>query len=102
MATYAELEDRFNDPALKTKVRVAVIVAAQTIFEEDPGTTNHANRLLWAKRAYEQTEAEALTMLKAVLAANKDATTGQIDGASDATVQSAVDAVVDLFANGGA
>lgn len=101
MATYEELEDLFNAPRLKAQTRVAVIVAAADINSEDPATANHANRLMWAKSAFANTEHVAEDVRKAVLAANKNATVAQINSATDAQVQANVDGVVDLFADGG-
>lgn len=101
MATYLELEDLFGNGTLKAKIRAAVIIAAESIRTEDPATANHANRLIWAKQAFSNTESAVSEMLKATLAANKDASVAQITGASDATVQAAVDAAVDIFADGG-
>ena len=49
MATYAELRQLFSDGDLKNRIEVAVVVAAEAIRIEDFGTTNHANRVLWAK-----------------------------------------------------
>jgi len=100
MATYNELYTLTADSALRNRVRVAVIVAAQTIRGEDGGTPNHANRLLWAAAAMANPAGEAQRMFHAVLAANKDSTVEQISGASDAAIQTAVDNVVDLFATG--
>ena len=100
MATYAELLGFFADDDLRNKVLVAVIVAADTILNEDAGTTNHANRLIWAKGAYANPTQEAKRMTMAVLAANKSATVQQITDAGDSTVQTNVDAAVNLFATG--
>ena len=101
MATYEELHGLFEgSSALKNKVKVAVIVAAESIRNEDGGTANHANRLLWAAEAFENPGGVAGKMLMAVLAANKAAAVGAITSASDTTIQANVDAVVDLFATG--
>lgn len=100
MATYAELFDLRANSAVKNKVTVACIVAAEAIRTENGGTANHANRLIWAAAVFANPEHEASRMLWAVLAANKDSTVGQITGATDAQIQAAVDAAVDVFATG--
>jgi hypothetical protein len=100
MATYAELFDLRSNSPLLNRIMVACIVAAETIRGEDGGTANHANRLLWAKAVFANPDAEASRMMMAVLAQNKDATIGQITGATDAAVQTAVDAAIDVFATG--
>jgi hypothetical protein len=102
MATYAELITASQSGVLTDKIKVACFVAAETVRTENTGTTNHANRLLWAKNVFADPEREAKRMVWAVLAQNKSATLAQITGASDATVQTAVDAAVDDFANGAA
>lgn len=102
MASYEELHGLFEgSSALKNKIKVAIIVAAEAIRNEDGGTANHANRLLWAAGAFESPGSVADKMLMAVLAANKAADVGAIAGASDITIQANVDAVVDMFATGG-
>ena len=100
MAAYSELRGLFNNSELKNKVEVACIVAAEAIMQEDTGTTNHSNRLVWAKKAFEDPNQTANGMLMALLAQNKDQTTGVITGASDAQIQTNVDTAVDLFADG--
>lgn len=100
MATYEELRQLFSRDALRNQIEVAVIVAAEAIRTEDAGTANHANRLLWAKAAFVNPTAAALKMQMALLAANKAATVAQIIAASDETIQTLVNAAVNLFADG--
>lgn len=100
MATYLELAALRTDPDLLKKVQVATAVAADAIINEDPLTTNHDNRVKWAARALAYPVQEGGRMLNAVLAANKGFTTAQITGASDAAIQSNVDAAVDVVATG--
>ena len=100
MATYTELFNQGSDSAFRNKVSVAVCVAADGIRVEDVATANHANRLIWAKRALENPRTVAENMHFAILVANKDLTVAQIQGASDVAIQSNVDACVDVFAQG--
>jgi len=100
MATYMELKALFNHSDLQDKVQVACIVAAETIRSEDPGTSNHTNRLLWAKAAFEDPRSTQNEMLMALLAANKDASVASITGATDSAIQTKVDDAVDVFADG--
>jgi hypothetical protein len=100
MATYDELYSLRNNSALKNKVEIATVIAAETIMNEDGGTTNHANRLIWASAVFANPKAEANRMFMAVLAANADQTVVQITGATDAAIQTNVDDHVDLFATG--
>lgn len=100
MATLAEIWTLLEDPTLKEKVSAACLIAAEAIRVEDSGTANHANRVKWAKAVLKDPVSAGDDMLKAVLAANNSATLGQITGASDATIQSAVSAAVNIFADG--
>jgi hypothetical protein len=98
MATYAELIQASNNATLRDKIRVACVVAAETVRTEAGSVTNHANRLLWAKYVFKRPDDAFQDMLWAVLAQNRSSTLAQITGASDAAVQTAVDAAVDVFA----
>ena len=101
MATYEELFGLNNNSALLNRVRVACIIAAETVMLELGTVDNHANRLLWAKGVFASPEAEAGRMFMAVLAANSTLAVEQITGATDEGIQSAVNDHVDLFADGG-
>lgn len=98
MATYTELYGLHNDSALKNRVSVACIVAAEVVMNEDPVTTNHANRLLWAAAVLASPQAEATRMYWALLAANKDMTVENIQAATDAQIQIQTEAHINLFA----
>lgn len=100
MATYAELLTLSTNAAIINKIRVAVVIAAEVVRTEEDTAPNHTNRLLWAKQVYANPDLEAQRMVWAVLAQNKDANAAVIQGADDATVQSAVNAAVDVFATG--
>ena len=100
MAEYHELRELFGNDALRNKVEVACIVAAETIRGESAVTDNHANRVIWAKKAFNSPGSVRDEMLMALLAAHKDSTVPAITGASDAAVQTKVDAAIDVFADG--
>lgn len=98
MATYAELLTASGNDALRQKVRVACVLAAEKVRTESTSIANHTSRLAWAKAVYANPEAEGNRMVWAVLAQNAAQTLAVIIGASDASVQTAVDAAVDVFA----
>lgn len=100
MATYQELGQLFTDDALRNRVEVACIIAAETIRTEDAGVTNHVNRLIWAKRAFQAPKSIRDEMLRALLAANKDETVAGIQGVTDVALQALVDEAVNVFADG--
>lgn len=98
MATYAEILTASSNDVLRQKVRVACVIAAEKIRTELTSVLNHTNRMAWSKAVFANPEAEGNRMVWAVLAQNASATLAAITGASDATVQNAVDAAVDVFA----
>lgn len=100
MATYTELFDLMNDSALRNRVSVACLVAAEAVRVEAAGTANHANRLLWAKATFADARGAGERMLPAILAQNSGLTRAQILAAADSALQSAVNAAVDVFATG--
>jgi hypothetical protein len=100
MATYAELLVASENDTLKNKVRVACVIAAEKVRTAATPPTNQAARLTWARKAFDPDQNAVVTkaMLWAILAQNATLTLAQITGASDAAVQTAVDAAVDAFA----
>lgn len=100
MATYAELLQANANDTLVNKVRVAVVVAATTIMAEADTVPLHSQRLLWAKAVFTDPAEAGKKMMWPVLAQNRALTLAQINGATDADVQTAVDVAVNVFANG--
>lgn len=101
MASYAELLSIATGPTgqdLRTRLRVAVVVAADVVRAENSATPNHANRLAWARNVLQDPDREAQRMLWAVLAQNRVLSVAVITGASDEAVQTAVNAAIDLLA----
>ncbi len=108
MATLIELRNFMNDSALRNKVTTAVIISADTVmrgndgsapFLQKPGPpSDHDIRVIWAKLAFENPQAEGRKFLMSVLASNSTLAVGAITGASDAAIQSNVDEAVDLMA----
>jgi len=94
MATYEEVRGLFNDSALKNKVATAVIIAAQGILENGAATSAQKS---WADKAFSNPEAEARRIYMSVLAANKDTAVAGITGATDAAIQTNVDAAIAMF-----
>jgi hypothetical protein len=98
MATYPELLALIQNDDLRQRTRVAAVVAADVIRLESGATNNHAARLQWAKRALEDPVTEGERLLWAVIAQNRSFTAAQIVGATDSTLQTAVNNAVDLLA----
>ena len=100
MATYTEIASLLNEATLAARVASACLVAAAAIQAEDGATVNHANRLKWAKAVFLDPQTWGQRLLRAVLAANASATLAQITAATDSTIQTAVNASVNTFADG--
>lgn len=110
MATYLELHKFFTDDSdLRKRTQVAVIMAVEDIragsdtaangWNENPDyATSHAKRVTWAQSAVIENGVTARSALKLMLAANASASVAQIEGASDAALQSNVRDAVDFLA----
>lgn len=94
MASLAELFNLHQSAELRHKVAAAAMIKARAITEE---ATPSAARLQWAEDALADPEAVALLLLRYVLAANATAQVTQIEGATDSTIQTAVDAAIDAI-----
>jgi hypothetical protein len=101
MATYDELlAIATTGTVFISRLRVAAVIAAEKVRTEADTVTNHANRLKWAKTAFQDSESTARDLLWIVLAQNRGATSAAILAATDATIQTAVDAAIDVLAQG--
>ena len=100
MAAYSELYGLMSNSVLRNKIAVAVGVAAETIRLEDGSVPNHANRLIWAARAYSQPITVASECQWAVIITNRALDVATILAAGDAAIQNNVDDVVNMFATG--
>ena len=98
MASYEDLFSEYQSDVLLKRVAVAILIAADTVLNEVDTTTNHVNRLVWARDAFINPENFARRFLAAILAANNGATIAQIQSSSDTQIQTNVDAAIDVFA----
>jgi hypothetical protein len=94
MATFAELVTASANATLVEKIKIATLIAADNIRLESPGVASHLDRVKWAAKVFTDPATEATRMVWPVLIQNRTATLAQITGASDAAVQTAVDAAV--------
>lgn len=101
MATFAELVTASVNAGLVEKIKIATLIAADGVRSEGTGAPNHQARVRWAGRVFSDPETEAARMIWPVLIQNRAATLAQITGASDVSVQTAVDAAVAVVIAGG-
>lgn len=80
------------------QVAGACMVAARDIINEDPGTENHANRIIWANAARINPDGAAITMLISVL--DNATIAADVANATDNDVQFVVNSLINTFANG--
>lgn len=90
MATYAEIRQLFSDSTLSEKMEVAVIIAANNLLA---GSETAAQKA-WAVSVFSNPHNEAKKAMMAVLATHNALTVNQIQTATDAVVQAAVNNVV--------
>ena len=100
MATYDELYGLRSNSSLRNKIEVALWIAASAISEEDVGTPNHAARLVWAKNTLAGSRSVAENILGFILAKNSGVDVGTIVNATDAAIQTNVNAVINMLALG--
>lgn len=98
MASYSDLYNEYKSDLLLQRVTSAIFVAADTVLNEDIATVNHANRLIWARDVFTDPTNHARPFLSAILGANNAATITQIQGSTDAQIQTNVNAAIDVFA----
>lgn len=97
MATYDELYALRTESGLRNKVAVAVAVKAAALLDGSPT----AAQVTWANEAINNPHFKAGSLLNYVLAANKSLTPTQIQEATDSSIQTNVDAAVDVLIAGG-
>ena len=100
MATYKELLSAAENPDLTLRIRVAVMIAAERIRSEAPGTDNHAWRMQWAQDAFKDPDSMIRSMMSTVLAQNVGMPVADIVKMSDEAVQGSVDKAINVFATG--
>lgn len=97
MATYFELHDLMSSSSildLRRRLRVAIVIKCNAVAKAASPT---AAAKEWARSALRDPQQYEDMVLRYVLADNAAATTAQITAASDAQVQTAVNAAVDAL-----
>jgi hypothetical protein len=96
MATYTDLHALRGSgtaDALKQKIAVAIAIKANLLAKATPTATQKE----WAKAALANPEAYLAAIMNYILADYNTSTTATITGATDAQVQTAVNAAVDTL-----
>jgi hypothetical protein len=98
MASYEEIYNLRQEVGFSNRIQSAIADVANDVRQEDSGTPNHANRLVWAANAMRWPAEHVDGVVSGVLIANKAASVNAILSADDADLKTAVAALVDLFA----
>ena len=98
MAKYAEIRALFSNGGLIEQTQVACIIAANDMIAGTPTVPEKS----WAAGVFSNPRSEAQKALMAVLAENKDLSVAQIEGATDAAVQTQVNVVVPILVDAAA
>lgn len=96
MATLATIQTfAIGNPALKQRFQAGRLQNAWNITTESVGTTNHAPRLVWAKKIFENLNADVDYEYNWWLANSTVQTSG--DAITDAQIVSTIAALVDSW-----
>ena len=90
MATYQELRALFNDSDLLERAETAVIVAAN-------GLADNPSNNAWVETAFSHPNSEAKKALMGIIAANSSASVSEIQNATDSTLQTHVNSVIETL-----
>ncbi len=100
MATLVEIQALAANQVITNKVVAATWKAAYDILNEDAGTANHDNRVLWAKAIIAE-EPGSATMSKLLRMVVQNATVQSSGAAStDNDIQYVVNGLINHFADG--
>ena len=87
-----------DDGDFRKQVAGACFVAAMDVLAEDPGTENHANRLIWAASAKDNPKGAATAMLSDII--TNATIRAALPTPVDSDVQFVVNSFVDTYATG--
>jgi hypothetical protein len=90
-----DLQYRHSD--LRTRTQIAICNAAYNVLNEDPGTPNHANRILWTNDTLAWPE--RMMSLEMSMLVQNPTIQAEGDNAADGDIQFVVNGLVDYFAN---
>lgn len=98
MATLLEIYNlRYQTVTLKQRMIAAIAQASYDVLNEDAGTPNHANRVIWAYTTLADAQAMAERMMWGLISNATVAAAG--DGSTDADIQFVVNSLIDSYAN---
>ena len=96
MATYTDIFNLRNSGELNAKIQVACVSAAVSILWEAVTASNHANRVIWADKAFANAQNVANKMFWSIAMDSTVQTAGE--SISDDALQTVVNSYIDLYA----
>jgi hypothetical protein len=99
MATHLELAVLSSDDVLRTKIGVAITIAAGRLIDKSGKTVKEET---WANAALRNTDAEARVLIKYVLGKEEDSSVEDIQALSKEVIQDHVNSAVAGLVIGGA
>jgi hypothetical protein len=88
---------QYRHPDLRTRTQIAISNASYNVINEDPGTANHANRIMWANNVL--ASPERMMNLEMAIVVQNPTIQNAGDAAADSDIQFVVNGLVDYFAN---
>lgn len=98
MATYDELVELLSDGPLRRRVAVSLMISAHTVLQGTPDANDRA----FAKRVFESPMDASKPAFRYLLAADNALTVAQIQGATDAALQTRMDEAFPILADAAA
>lgn len=100
MATLSGIyELRYNTLDLKKRVVAAIATASRDVLNESAGTSNHANRMTWARNSLNNAHNAAEEMMWGVVGNATIQSSG--NASTDNDIQFVVNGLIDSFAQSG-
>jgi hypothetical protein len=97
MALIDQYNLQYTHTLLQQRTQIAIESAAYNVLNEDPGTTNHANRIVWANTVLNNPG--KMMILEMAMVVQNPTIQAEGDNAADGDIQFVVNGLVDYFAN---
>jgi glucose-6-phosphate isomerase len=97
MALIDQYNLQYLHTLLRQRTQIAIESAAYNVLNEDPGSANHANRIVWANTVLNNPE--KMMNLEMAMVVQNPTIEAEGDNAADSDIQFVVNGLVDYFAN---
>ena len=97
--TYQVIGAAADDDAFKQRVKGYLGIAGASVFSESVGTTNHANRLIWAEAVLADPSLWASRLSVLVAGQHVAGSASTLATLTDTNIQTAVDGLINYAAS---